>query len=175
MVTSNRFTKAGSLLMMSVLATGTVTSCSSNTIEAPYEQDVESQELAPIEMDAGDPAHGVFPIFEDGPKAGQTRYGALTFEYPQGKAFVEGFREIFPQFGEDMYERASHYPLRNAQEVCSSLQMMHSDSPSRDIRLIQARIEQDAPVGTVISEEDAISVYNLSINMVCPEFIDRKL
>lgn len=159
--------------MLSVLVTGTVSSCSSDSAtEAPYEQGTESQELT-VEMDTGNPSQGIFPLKEDG----QPRYSAVTLEYPQGKAFVEGYRAIFPQFGEEEYRKEAHFPLVSAQNSCAGLQMkpLDPEASASEARRIKARIEHNSKTGAIVSEADAIQVFNLAIDTVCPEFIDRKL
>lgn len=116
----------------------------------------------------GNPAKGEFPKRSDG----TPRYMDVSIEYPQGAAFVEGFRKIFPHLDENEYRKGAKYPLRNAQEVCGMTQL-GSGTPQSLANNARERIKLS--INQPVTQDQANAVYNLAIDTVCPAYKAKKL
>lgn len=154
-----------------------ITGCSSKVESDTQPSQTSSQEMmGEVKAEAfgdgkitpGNSAEGILPTRSDG----TPRYLDVSIEYPQGIAFVQGFRGIFPNLDEAEYRKGARYPLRNAQEVCGGIQLdLHS--PEQLARDVQKRIELQ--IDQTVTETQANSVYNLAIDTVCPAYIAKKI
>lgn len=127
----------------------------------------ESTPPIPPTVTEGNPEDGVLPLREDG----STNFSVLTSAYPQGKAFLESFRAIFPEFEEADFSENGGVELQNAKEVCG---MVYFEGKPIDMTVsVQKRVAQTFP--REATEDEAHAVINAALETVCPEFIDQKI
>jgi hypothetical protein len=161
----------GAAIISLTLLTGCSSSTTSTTPSGESKEmmgEVKSDAFGDGKITPGNPAKGILPQRSDG----TPRYLDVSIEYPQGAAFVQGFRQIFPNLDEDEYRKGAKYPLRNAQEVCGSLQL-DLKTPQSLANNVRSRVKLS--INKEVTQAQANAVYNLAIDSVCPVYADKKL
>jgi len=122
---------------------------------------------APSIAATGDPARGELPVREDG----SIKYDEVTMEYAQAETYLEAFRVLFPDFGDEYFVDGGDAALRSVKEVCGSV--YYGGVPSEMIDTVSSLIAEDFP--RAATDREATFVINAAINTTCPEYFDMKI